>query len=86
MNIIEKIDCIKTNSDKSVYVRTSINKFEDGILIDFKFKQKNVNPGDDYSAQDAEVQAICSAVHTPEVVEAYQAAQEALKAAQLPQG
>jgi hypothetical protein len=86
MNITEKIDCIKTNNDKSVYVRTSINTFEDGILIDFKFKQKVVNPGDDYSAQDAQVQAICVAVHTPEVVAAYQAAQEALKAAQLPQG
>jgi hypothetical protein len=77
MNIVKKIDCIKTNSDKSVYVRTSINTFEDGILIDFKFKQKVVNPGDDYSNETAEVQAICVETHTAEVIAAYQAAVKA---------
>ena len=31
----------------------------------------------DYSNEDAKVQAICAAIHTPEVVAAYEAAQEA---------
>jgi len=34
-----------------------------------------VAPGDDYSAEEAKVQAVCAAVHTPEVIEAYKAAQ-----------
>ena len=29
----------------------------------------------DYSAEDARVKAICAAMHTPKVIEAYQAAQ-----------
>jgi hypothetical protein len=77
MNIVEKIDCIKTNNDKSVYVRKSINTFENGILIDFKFKQKVVNPGDDYSNQDDQVKAICEATHTADVIAAYEASQVA---------
>jgi hypothetical protein len=79
MNITEKIDCIKTNEDKSVYVRTSINTYEDGILIDFKFKQEVVNPGDDYSNQDDQVKAVCTVTHTADVVAAYQAAQKAVQ-------
>jgi hypothetical protein len=31
--------------------------------------------GDDYSAEDAKVQAICKALHTKDVVAAYKAAQ-----------
>ena len=39
-----------------------------------------VLPGDDYSKEDARVQAICAVIHTPEVIAAYKAAQEAAKA------
>jgi hypothetical protein len=57
---------------------------EDGKQLSGTFHRHVVAPGDDYSAEDAKVQAICAAVHTTEVVSAYQAAQEAAKAAQLP--
>lgn len=59
---------------------------EDGKQISGNFHRHVVAPGNDYSAEDAKVQAICAAVHTADVVAAYQAAQEAAKAAQLPQG
>jgi len=32
-----------------------------------------IYPGDDYSSEDARVQAVCHAIHTPEIVSTYQA-------------
>jgi len=84
MYTTEIIDCIKANEDKSIYVRTSVNTFEDGVLIDFKFRQKVVNPGDDYSAEDAKVQAIAASVHTAEVIAAYKAAQALAQVSEIP--
>ena len=40
-----------------------------------EIKGNYFKPGDDYSSEDAKVQAICVAVHTPEVIAAYQTAQ-----------
>lgn len=37
------------------------------------FHRHVVAPGDDYSNEDDKVQAICAAVHTPEVISSYQA-------------
>jgi hypothetical protein len=48
---------------------------EDGKQISSAFQRHVVIPGDDYSAEDAKVQAICAAVHTADVIAAYQAAQ-----------
>jgi hypothetical protein len=48
---------------------------EDGKEISNKFQRHIVAPGDDYSAEDAKIQAICAAVHTAEVIATYQAAQ-----------
>ena len=77
------VDLIETIEDGCVQVRTCTRIIEDGKQISSTFHRHVVAPGDDYSAEDAKVQAICAAVHTPEVIAAYQAAQEA---AQLPQG
>jgi hypothetical protein len=77
------VDLIETIENGCVQVRTSTRIMEDGKQLSSTFHRHVVSPGDDYSAEDAKVQAICAAVHTPEVVAAYQAAQEA---AQLPQG
>jgi len=76
------VDLIETVENGCVQVRTCTRVMEDGKQISNTFHRHIVAPGDDYSAEDAKVQAICTAVHTPEVVAAYQAAQ----AAQLPQG
>ena len=56
-----------------VQVRTATVIKRDGEEISRSFSRHVVAPGDDYSAEEAKVQAICSAVHTAEVIEAYQA-------------
>jgi hypothetical protein len=60
-----------------VQVRTKTAIKEDGVEISSKFHRHVVTPGDDYSNEDARVQAICAATHTADVVAAYVAAQEA---------
>jgi hypothetical protein len=48
---------------------------EDGKQISGTFHRHVVAPGQDYSAEDARVKAICAATHTASVVAAYKAAQ-----------
>jgi hypothetical protein len=84
---IEIVDLIEVVEKGTVQVRTKTVIRENGKEISSAFHRHVVAPGDDYSAEDAKVQAICAAVHTPEVVVAYQVAQavaQAQKAAQLP--
>ena len=58
---------------KSVQVRTDTIIMRDGVEISRNYHRHVVQPGDDYSNEDASVQAVCAAVHTPEVVAAYAA-------------
>jgi hypothetical protein len=75
------IDLIEAIENGCVQVRTCTRIIEDGKQISDTYHRHVVAPGDDYSAENAKVQAICAAVHTADVVAAYQASQEA---AQLP--
>jgi hypothetical protein len=77
------IDRIEVMQDQTVAVRYLVTITEDGKPFVAQVKGNYFKPGDDYSAEDTKVQIICAAVHTPEVIAAYKAAQEA---AQLPQG
>ena len=65
------VDLIETLENGCVQVRTKIAIMEDGIEISSKFHRHVFSPGDDYSAEDARVQAICAATHTPDVIAAY---------------
>jgi hypothetical protein len=67
------VDMIETIENGCVQVRTKTAILEDGEQISGTFHRHVIAPGDDYSQQDARVQAICAAVHTPEVIAAYQA-------------
>tara|TARA_Y100000389_G_C17421556_1_gene497020 strand:- start:93 stop:338 length:246 start_codon:yes stop_codon:yes gene_type:complete len=58
---------------KVVQVRTCTKVMEDGVELSSGFHRHVVTAGQDYSNESAEVQAICAAVHTDEVVAAYQA-------------
>jgi len=69
------VDFIEVLENGCVQVRTKTAIMEEGKQISGTFHRHVVSPGADYSAEDAKVQAICAAVHTPEVVAAYQAAQ-----------
>jgi len=71
------IDRIEVLQDQTVAVRYIVTINEDGNLLAQEIKGNYIRPGDDYSAEDAKVQAICATVHTAEVVAAYKAAQEA---------
>jgi hypothetical protein len=75
---IVTVDRIEALESGSVQVRTKTAILEDGKEISSKFHRHVVVPGADYSAEDAKVQAICAATHTPEVVAAYNAAQPVL--------
>ena len=69
------IDRIEVLADQTVAVRYVVTVTEDGKPFAEQVKGNYFKPGDDYSAEDAKVQSICDAVHTPEVVAAYQAEQ-----------
>ena len=71
------IDRIEVLQDQTVAVRYILKITEDGDLLAQEIKGNYIRPGDDYSAEDAKVQAICAVVHTTEVVAAYKASQEA---------
>ncbi len=78
--MLEKVtaaDLIETLENGCVQVRTKTVIKEDGVEISSKFHRHVVVPGDDYTGEDARVQAICAAMHTVDVVAAYKAAQEA---------
>ena len=65
---------------KAVQVRTKTAVMEDGVELSSSFHRHVVTAGGDYSAESAEVQAICAAVHTDAVVAAYAAHLEASSA------
>lgn len=68
--VVDSIDVIENGC---VQVRTKTAILEDGKQISGTFHRHVVAPGDDYSQEDARVKAICAAMHTPDVVAAYQA-------------
>ena len=69
------VDLIEIVENGTLQVRTKTAIKEDGIEISSNFHRHVVAPGDDYSAEDAKVQAIAASIHTPEVVTAYKEAQ-----------
>ncbi len=72
---VVSVDLIEVVENGLVQVRTKTAIKEDGVEISSKFARHVVAPGDDYSAEDTRVQAICAAMHTAGVVVAYKAAQ-----------
>jgi hypothetical protein len=70
---VTSVDLIEIVENGSIQVRTKTAIKEDGVEISSKFARHVVAPGDDYSAEDARVQAICAVMHTAEVIAAYQA-------------
>jgi len=72
---IISVDLIEIVENGCVQVRTKTAVMEDGEQISGTFHRHVVAPGDNYSAEDAKVQVICAAVHTADVIAAYQAAQ-----------
>ena len=72
--VVDKIEIV--GEYKTVQVRTCTKVLEDGVELSSGYHRHVISAGQDYSNESPEVQAICAAVHTPEVIAAYQAAQE----------
>ena len=68
------VDRVEVTESGHVQVRVATRILEDGNVISQTFHRHVVSPGQDYSAEDPKVQVICAAVHTPDVIAAYQAA------------
>ena len=77
------VDLIEVVANGTIQVRTKTAIKEDGVEISSKFHRHVVAPGDDYSKEDTRVQGICAALHTADVIAAYQAkfAQQQIPAA-----
>lgn len=67
------IDQITVEASGVVLVREATAIVEDGVQLSKSYHRTSFAPGSDVSAQPANVQAICSAAWTPEVVAAYKA-------------
>ena len=58
---------------KHIQVRTATVIERDGVEISRSFSRHVVAPNDDITSESSEVQAICAAVHTQAVKDAYAA-------------
>jgi len=72
---ITSVDLIEVVENGTLHVRTKTTIKEDGVEITNQLHRHVVVPGADVSGEDAKVQAIAAAVHTADVVAAYEAAQ-----------
>lgn len=71
---ITSVDLIEVVENGCIRVRAKTVIKEDGVEISSSFHRHVVAPGDDYSADDARVKAICAAIHTPDVISEYNTA------------
>ena len=73
--VVDKIEIV--GDYKHVQVRTATRVLEDGVVLSSSFHRHVIAPGESTASETAEVQAICTAMHTAEVIAAYQAHLEA---------
>ena len=72
--VIDKIEIVENGT---VQVRQATIITENDSQVSRTFHRWCIAPGEDYSTQEQQVQDICKVAHTPEVIAAYQAQQEA---------
>jgi hypothetical protein len=77
INKFSAIDQITVTENGIVLFRETTRTIEDGVELFKIYHRSSVMPGQDVSGVPANVQEICSAAWTPEVVAAFQAAQAA---------
>jgi archaellum component FlaF (FlaF/FlaG flagellin family) len=71
------VDQITVTENGIVLFREATRILEDGAEISKKYHRSSLTPGQDLTGVPANVATICNVAWTPEVVAAYQAAQEA---------
>ena len=60
--IADKIEVVATEDGQVIQVRTATRVLEDGAVISQSFHRHVISAGDDYSAEPANVQAVCAAI------------------------
>ena len=70
ISVVDKIEVLESGV---VQVRTANRIVEDGAVLSQSYHRHCISPTDDYSGEDAKVQAICAVTFTPEVIATYQA-------------
>ena len=68
-----EIDQIEIVANGSVQVRQATKIFENGMELSKSYHRWVITPGQDYSDQPEKVKAICQVIHTPEVIQAWNA-------------
>ena len=64
--------------DGQIQVKRTIHILENGVRIAERLPHRHVvAPGDDVSGEDSRVRVVAQALHTPEVIAAYEAAKAA---------
>ena len=71
--INDKIEVVNNGTFSCVQVRTATVIKRDGVEISRTFHRHVIAPDADITGESAEVQAICAAVHTQAVKDAYAA-------------
>lgn len=74
------IDQITVTENGVVLYREATRIMEDGTELSKAYHRYSLSPGKDLAGVPANVVAICNVAWTPEVVAAYQAAQQAVEA------
>ena len=60
--VADKIEVVEAGGNTVVQVRTATRILEDGEVLSSSYHRHVIHSGDDYSAEPANVQAICNAV------------------------
>jgi hypothetical protein len=71
------VDQITVTENGIVLYREATRIMEDGTQLSQTYHRTSLTPGQDLAGQPANVQAICNAAWTPEVISAYEAQQAA---------
>jgi len=69
-----KVDQVTVVENGIVLYREATRILEDGVELSKTYHRSSLTPGQDISGVPANVQAICNAAWTPEVIAAFQAA------------
>jgi len=69
------VDKIEVKELGVVYAEMALRVKQDDKSVTQTLHSVTILPGEDYSGQDASIQAVCVSTHTPEVIAAYKAAQ-----------
>ena len=70
------IDLIEVMQNDVIRVRVKTSVLSDNLQIAESFEHRVIAPGNDYSNENAKVQAIAASIHTADVVAAYILAQQ----------